>query len=256
MASKLDVTNDAGTDVAISLDGEVAIPGSITPEAQVIVGSNGHPGKIVVRDFQGLDVFRLESPLGAHLFVGSKEGLSGFVHLIGGRAAETILLDGSVGRISCFDRNGNKTISLDGGSGDIKVSGAGCAEMFDVGVAGPVDAGTVVVMQSAEALQPCDRAYDRRVAGIVSGAGDRRPGVILNGHKARGAAVALTGTVFCKADATGEPIELGDLLTTSSMIGHAMKASDASRTMGSVLGKAMAPLPSGTGLILVLVALA
>jgi hypothetical protein len=255
MASKLDVTNDAGTDIAISLDGEVAIPGSITPEAQVIVGSNGHPGKIVVRDFQGLDVFRLESPFGAHLFVGSKEGLAGFVHLIGGLAAETILLNGADGRISCFDRNGNKTIELDGDRGDVKVSGAECAKMFDVSAANPVDAGTVVVLQSAEAVQPSDRAYDRRVAGIVSGAGGRHPGVILNGKNAQGVAVALAGTVFCKADATNEPIEVGDLLTTSSMIGHAMKASDASRTVGSVLGKAMAPLTSGTGLILVLVAL-
>ena len=253
MASKLDLTNDAGTNVTISLDGEVATSGG-PPEARVVVGRKSHPGKIVVRDFQGFDVFRLESPFGAHLFVGAKEGLAGLVHIIGGLGKETILLDGASGDISCLDKNGNKTITLDGSSGDIKLSGADCAEMFDVTAARPVDAGTVLVMDDAESLRPCDCAYDRRVAGIVSGAGGRRPGLILNGQT-EGAAVALMGRVFCKVDATNEPVEMGDLLTTSATIGHAMKASDASRTAGTVLGKAMGSLASGTGLIPVLVAL-
>jgi hypothetical protein len=233
MASKLDLTNDAGANVTISLDGEVATSGG-PPEARVVVGRKTHPGKIVVRDYQGNDVFRLESPLGAHLFVGAK-GLAGTVHVI--------------------DGSGNETVTLEGSSGDIKLSGADCAEMFDVAAACPVDAGTVLVMDGAEALRPCDRAYDRRVAGIVSGAGGRRPGLILNGRQAKGAAVALMGRVFCKVDATNEAIEVGDLLTTSLTIGHAMKASDASRAAGTILGKAMGALQSGTGLIPVLVAL-
>jgi hypothetical protein len=37
--------------------------------------------------------------------------------------------------------------------------------------------------------------------------------------------------------------------------GHAMRASSPSRTFGAVLGKALEPLPGGTGLILILVAL-
>ena len=140
----------------------------------MVVGRNGHPGKIVVRDFQGLDVFRLESPLGAHLFIGSKQGLAGFVHLIGGVGKETILLDGSVGDITCFDANGNKTITLDGGSGDIKLSGADCAEMFDVaGERSPGRghrAGHGRCRRTATLRSP----VRRRVAGIVSGAGGRR----------------------------------------------------------------------------------
>jgi hypothetical protein len=58
-----------------------------------------------------------------------------------------------------------------------------------------------------------------------------------------------------KVDATSNPIEVGDLLTMSPRLGHAMKATDVSRSAGTVIGKAMAPLASGTGLILVLVAL-
>jgi hypothetical protein len=67
--------------------------------------------------------------------------------------------------------------------------------------------------------------------------------------------VALNGKVHCKAEAGASPIEVGDLLTTSSTTGHAMKASDARRYLGSILGKALAPLPEGRGLIPVLVAL-
>jgi hypothetical protein len=44
-------------------------------------------------------------------------------------------------------------------------------------------------------------------------------------------------------------------LTTSPTPGHAMKADDASRTFGSVIGKALRPLESGQTLIPILVAL-
>jgi hypothetical protein len=51
--------------------------------------------------------------------------------------------------------------------------------------------------------------------------------------------LALTGKVYCKADAQYAPIEVGDLLTTSSTAGHAMKATDHDRAFGAVLGKAL-----------------
>jgi hypothetical protein len=66
MASKLELTNDAGTNVTIKLDGEVTVSAG-PPEARIVVGRKDQPGKIIVRDFRGYDVFRLESPLGAHL---------------------------------------------------------------------------------------------------------------------------------------------------------------------------------------------
>jgi len=61
--------------------------------------------------------------------------------------------------------------------------------------------------------------------------------------------------VFCKADATGGPIEVGDLLTTSGTPGHAMKASDPLQAFGAVIGKAMGSLRDGKGLIPILVTL-
>ena len=67
--------------------------------------------------------------------------------------------------------------------------------------------------------------------------------------------MALSGRVYCLADATDRPIRPGDLLTSSSLPGHAMRADDPHRTYGAVIGKAMSPLDSGTGLVLILVSL-
>jgi hypothetical protein len=65
----------------------------------------------------------------------------------------------------------------------------------------------------------------------------------------------LSGTAYCQVDARQEPIQVGDLLTTSATPGHAMKASDPLQAFGAVIGKALQPLPAGTGLIPILLAL-
>lgn len=103
-----------------------------------------------------------------------------------------------------------------------------------------------------------DKAYDKRVAGIISGAGGVNPGMLMGqaGSAANGASpVALTGRVYCWADASSSPIEPGDLLTTSDMLGHAMKVADYTKAQGAIIGKAMTGLPQGKGLVLVLVTL-
>ena len=102
------------------------------------------------------------------------------------------------------------------------------------------------------------RAYDRTVAGVMSGAGGVKPGMLMGqaGTKADGShPVALTGRVYCLADASQGAIEPGDLITTSDRPGHGMKASDATRWPGAVIGKAMTGLESGQGLVLVLISL-
>jgi len=102
------------------------------------------------------------------------------------------------------------------------------------------------------------RAYDRKVAGIISGAGGVKPGMLMGqkGSKADGTRpVALTGRVYCMADASYGRIEPGDLLTTSQTPGHAMKVTDYRKAPGATLGKAMASLEKGKGLVLVLVSL-
>lgn len=105
--------------------------------------------------------------------------------------------------------------------------------------------------------RPSVSAYDTRVAGIVSRACGLRPGVIL-GRTSNGSErvpIALMGRVFCMVDAEDGEIRVGDLLTSSSTHGHAMRVADKARDVGAVIGKALAPVGSGRSLIPVLVAL-
>ena len=141
------------------------------------------------------------------------------------------------------------------------LGGADLSEQFDVETAGfAPEPGMVVSIDPAREgrLTPSRTAYDRKVAGILSGAGGVNPGMIMGqkGSVADGEhPVALSGRVYCFVDANYAPIEPGDLLTTSDTPGYAMKATDPGRTAGAVLGKAMSSLHEGRGLILVLVGL-
>ncbi len=107
------------------------------------------------------------------------------------------------------------------------------------------------------ALRESHEAYDTKVAGVVSGAGEYRPGIVLDQQVSKGGrvAVALLGKVLCKVDAEYSPIEVGDLLTTSSTAGCAMKVTNGPKAFGAVLGKALRPLHSGKGMIPILIAL-
>jgi hypothetical protein len=122
-----------------------------------------------------------------------------------------------------------------------------------------VEKGAVVVIDKDHPgqLKRSTLAYDKRVAGIVSGANGINPGIALKQEGAldHGENVALTGRVYVQADAGNGAIEPGDLLTTSDTPGHAMKVTDHTRAQGAILGKAMGALNEGKGLVLVLVTL-
>jgi hypothetical protein len=140
---------------------------------------------------------------------------------------------------------------------DIILTGADCAERFDVAEEEHLEGGTVVVIDRDGMLRESSSAYDKRVAGVVAGAGDYRPAIVMDSRASDrdGTLVALVGKTYCKADATRSPIDVGDLLTTSPNPGHAMKAEDHMQAFGAVLGKALKPLVAGQGLIPILIAL-
>ena len=54
-------------------------------------------------------------------------------------------------------------------TGHIEFINADCAEEFRLS-SGQAEPGTVMVIDDDETLRPSDRAYDRRVAGVVAGA--------------------------------------------------------------------------------------
>lgn len=140
--------------------------------------------------------------------------------------------------------------------GDIFLTNADFAEDFDI-VGEPCGAGTVMVLSQNGGLEGSTKAYDKKVAGILSGAGNYKPGIVLDRHSSKTGRqpLAMVGKAYCKVDADIIPIEVGDLLTTSDVPGHAMKATDFSKTSGTVIGKALQPMDKGKGLIAVLVSL-
>lgn len=136
--------------------------------------------------------------------------------------------------------------------------GADIAEPFEL-TTPEVPKGAVVIIddQHPGKLKVSERAYDSRVAGVVSGANGIKPGLSLRqeGALAGGPNVALTGRVYVQAEAGNGSIKPGDLLTTSDLPGYAMKVTEPVRAQGAILGKAMTSLEEGKGLVLVLVTL-
>lgn len=204
-------------------------------EGSVQVGGNGKDGCLRLLAQDGDPTIRIEAERG---FLG-----------LGGYGAHSA--------ISLNAANGNETLRIDGEAGDIVLGNADCAEDFDVVPEQIIEPGMVLVCDDEGALRPSTQAYDHRVAGVVAGAGDFRPGMILGRQPgvANRQPISLTGKTYCRVDAAYAPIRVGDLLTTSDTPGCAMKAEDPGRAFGAVIGKALRPLACGQGLIPILVAL-
>jgi hypothetical protein len=138
--------------------------------------------------------------------------------------------------------------------------GSDLAEPFNIEEEAEVKPGMVVVIDPDQPgqLRLARRAYDRTVAGIVSGANGVKSGLTMKqeGSMANGTLpVALSGRVYCWVDAANGAIAPGDLLTTSDTPGHAMKVVNYAVAQGAIIGKAMTTLEQGKGLVLVLVSL-
>ena len=156
--------------------------------------------------------------------------------------------DATVFRVTSTGRTVTTAVQITGG-GDL-VEGFESSE-------GTLEPGTVVIIDSENPgeMKTSSSPYDRKVAGVISGAGGVNHGIrmgqdgVLDGENL----VAMTGRVYVKCSAENGSIQPGDLLTTAGVRGHAMRADDIERSFGAVIGKAMTPLEDGTGLVLVLV---
>jgi hypothetical protein len=146
-------------------------------------------------------------------------------------------------------------------NGGTQTGGADFAESVAVrGERSHYEPGNVLVVDRAAGrrLMLSQRAYSTRVAGIYS----TKPGVLATTHSidesdalAEEIPLAIVGIVPCKVTAENGPITPGDLLVTSSTLGHAMKGTNRTRMLGAVVGKALEPLREGKGVIQVLVTL-
>jgi hypothetical protein len=144
----------------------------------------------------------------------------------------------------------------DGAPGCLQSGGADVAEKVDS--AEELAPGDVVEIDptAPDRFRLARSARSRLVAGVISSA----PAVILGTQGSDVAdtttedlrpALALVGRVPVKVSAENGPIAIGDLLVSASTPGHAMR--DGDPAPGTVIGKALEALPSGTGTILVLV---
>jgi hypothetical protein len=138
----------------------------------------------------------------------------------------------------------------------VQITGADVAEKFPVSE--EVRPGMVVTIDTENPGQLClsRGAYNRCVAGVVSGAKGLPAGAILGNLPGYEDAVpiALSGRVWVYCEAVEKAIEPGDMLTTSPTAGHAMAVTDYTKAHGAVLGKAMTSLEKGqAGLVLTLI---
>ena len=148
-------------------------------------------------------------------------------------------------------------------AGDAQVDGNLAAKYQDVAEwvqsATPLPSGIVVVVdpQGRNRVLPASDPYSTRVAGVVSS----RPGLLLGEAGDDKVKVAHSGRVRVKVDASYGPVAVGDLLVTSPTTGHAMRSTPVElggtsiHRPGTLLGKALEPLDTGQGEILVLLTL-
>jgi hypothetical protein len=116
--------------------------------------------------------------------------------------------------------------------GNILGAGADVAE--NVFVKGDLEPGDVVVISENLTVSKSMRAYDRKVVGVIS----TDPSYIL-AERREGLPLALAGIVPVKVTLENGKIGVGDLLTTSSKAGYAMKCVELEKCKGAMIGKAM-----------------
>jgi hypothetical protein len=229
--------------------------------------STGGGGGISLYDSDGTETIEI---LGAE-----GTGAGGQILMRNAAGVSTIQLDSDASGVRCgylalYNSNGVATIILDAaGSGDGRITtqvlqitgGSDLSEQFDIkALHDGIKPGMIVSIDADHAgqLVTSSKAYDKTVAGIVSGAGGVQTGMLMGqrGTAADGKhPVALTGRVYCWVDADQGAIRPGDLITTSDTPGHGMKVTDHGRAQGAIIGKAMSSLDKGRGLVLVLVSL-
>jgi hypothetical protein len=193
-------------------------------------------------EFLGSGRARGTGEFSVNSYLGPNQGSKRVLHFDGATAELSLGID--------------QRIRIDGNNGDILFKNADCAEEFCTTNDEKIDPGTVVVLGESRRVKASSVAYDPKVIGIVSGAGDLKAGIVLGkSDENYSVPVALLGTVYCKATTENGPISEGDLLTTSSICGHAMRATDLIKYPGSIIGKSLGMLQRGDDIIPVLVTL-
>lgn len=177
------------------------------------------------------------------------------------------------GAIYLYNSDGDRTMVLDANHGgdsrlttdEIQLNGGSdFAEAFDILSIGDEvmpKPGMLVAIDpsSIGKLKLTSSSFDYKVAGVISGANGIKPGLYMGqkGTTADGEyPIALAGRVYVKTTLEGGEIRPGDILTSSSRRGFAMRAERSDdRARGAIIGKALTNRDPKSGYVLVLVGL-
>ena len=277
--------NNATPDNGLYVHRDLHVSNTIRIDAD----DNGQGGNITVRDENGNQMVRIEANDaagdGAEITLNNEGGNvtirqdaqrsttgGGYLSIREDNLSERLQLIatehvGQGAALYMFNDSDTRTIELDAdfnGKGrvitdELEITGgADLSEQFDVIGSQQIVPGMIVSIdpENAGKLKICQQAYDKKVAGVISGANGIRPGMLMGqkGSLADGdLPVALAGRVYTLATNEGGQIEPGDLLTSSSTPGYAMKVNNKFDAHGTIIGKAMTTLDAARGHVLVLI---
>ena len=186
-----ELTGNANTDPTVNFVGTTDQEGlslrthgteavRIDPSGNVGVGTSNPTSKLEIHAQDGVQI------IGYQPFLTLSDSNSGYqrarIQTANGEIG--FLIEPSPGTLSTamtiqpsgdVTMNGNLTVAQ-----DIKLTGGDCAEDFDIADLKCAEPGTVMIISEEGSLEPSRHAYDRRAAGVVSGAGEHKPGIILN----------------------------------------------------------------------------
>ncbi len=247
------------------------IRNGLPASVEILNPPDARTAKLLVRAQNGLET------VGFQPFLTLSDSNAGFAHIriqdVGGNIGfQTHSNTTGAGGSAMFIKDGTNNIGIGTTNPQAKLDvvgmtrtgvlqitgGSDLAEPFEIAAAESILPGMLVAIDPKQPgrLRIVDKAYDRTVAGIISGANGINAGLTMKqeGTPVDGAyPVALTGRVYCWADASLGSIGPGDFLTTSNTPGHAMRATNLKKAQGAIIGKAMTKLERGKGLVLVLV---
>ena len=238
-----------------------------TETISILGHGNFSGGEINVKNENGTSRVRILSK-----FNNSLNG--GVVELFNENDEKTIFINASDAqkgaRVILRDSLANQRITLDANhdnTGDARIitdeieikGGSDLAELFDItDDKESISPGMLVSIDPDHPgkLMLSNKAYDQKLAGIVSGANGIKPGILMGQESTIATGenlVTLSGRTYVYANRTGGAIKAGDFITSSDVPGEAMKAKKGKKARGAIIGKAMTNLDSEKGFILVLV---
>jgi hypothetical protein len=230
--------------------------GTTTPASKLEIGPPNYPVQFQDMSSQGVSGIKLNIAGSGEIDVAGLQ-IGSLAMPVVNTTSGPLYLQSSAGDVVIGGGTGS------GAHGNLTVNGTVYANYQDVAewvpAAESMIAGTVVVIsdETSNTVTPSTRPYDTGVAGVVS----PTPGLLLGTASASKAKIATTGRVKVRVDASNNPIRKGDLLVTSDTPGVAMKSEPLNlagvkiHRPGTLIGKALEPLPSGQGEILVLLSL-